>query len=355
MSTAQSPPIVETTASSKVVQGSRAKNKTWKAKAMAPGAWVSTLLHGKADGTSILLEFRCGSKGAEMLVDAFPFDPLQGVPVHAAVVPLAEQAWETAQLHRAELDGDRYHYRIKIVSSSDDGAYHGIIESPWVELAEGEADTLAMPEGMGATPTEMMLSGMVIKLFSANIQLTRASGMLVREQSAGATERLNSEFMAVDKIKTMALDLIQQQAEMAKAEGDTEEIKEFGKTARKWMEMGQEEKLAKQGVKSPDVPKTRKSAAISLWKSLTVAQLDAIKAELGEEKSELLIGLVKNAGSMEDDEIALVFEQQLDAGIVNQIEIMGVVGKVFATDFVPSTWAIWQSRTFSVLVDGPDA
>ncbi len=332
----------------------KTKNPEVKTNCVAPSDWVTTLLHAKDGGSSVLVEFRSGRNGAPMLAESIPFQTLDG-SAHESVVPLAVECWDAAKIHRGELTGARYDYRVRVISVEEDGSFTAMHESEWVELAEGDGDIMSLPAGMESRNwTEQMLSGMVLKLFTANIQLTRASGALVREMSAGSKERLESEFHAVDKLKQMAMELVAREREMAMQEGDAKEVEEFGKTARQWMQMGHEEKLAKQGVKSPDVPTTRKSAAISLWNSITVAQLEAFKNKLGE-KSELILGLIQNAGEMDEDQIADVFKEHLGGGdgLMGGLELVTILGSIFHTDFVPSTWAIWQARTAQVLIEGP--
>lgn len=334
---------------------SSTKDHEWKSKAACPSDWVTTLLHGKSDGSSVLLEFRSGRKGSPMVAESLPFQTLENTPAYDSVVPLACECWDAAQIHRAELAETRYDYRIRVVTMLEEGGFVSVHESSWVELKIGELDVIAVQaEGGEANGTNQLLSQMVIKLFSANIQLTRAAGGLVRQVTEGASERLASEFQSVDKIKQMAMDLIEQERQRAREDGDAQEVAEFGKTARKWMEMGQEEKLAKAGVKSPKVPRTRKSAASSLFNSLTVAQLSQIKKDMGEERSALLLGLMENAASVSEDQLAELLAEHIGNGVEEQFELKAIMDRVFSQKFVPSTWAIWQARTANVLINGAE-
>lgn len=337
-------------------QRSSTKHDEWKAKAAAPGDWVSTLLRGKHDGSSVLIEFRSGSKGAPMLANALPFSTIEGADAVLGIPALASECWEIALEHRQTLEGERYHYRIRVLSSLDEGmGEHALYESAWVEAPRDlDGDVLSI-DMRGGSSIEQLLSGMVIKLFSANIQLTRASGTLVRQVTEGLSAGVESQFSSVNKVKEMASELIEQQRTMAQEEAAMKEVEEFGKTARKWMEIGSEEKIAKAGVKPPPIPKSRVKAAAALRMSITVGQLDALEKELGTERFETIFGLLKNAsgGNMNDEQLGQVLDQALGEGL-ERFELIEVAEKAFSPKFVSSAHAIWQRRTLSVLVNGPE-
>lgn len=343
---------VATTTAKERKRRNKAKNQDVKTKAAAPGAWVTALLHGKTDGTSVMLEFRSGRQGAPMLVEAVPFLTLEGVAAHESVIPLAVELWNSALEHRAQLEGERYDYRIRIVSTTEDGGFHSVIESPWIESPDTDGDILGMSEG--GTSTENMYQAMIVKLFSSNIALTRASAALLREYTAGSRDSVDHEMEMVQKVKQMAMEVIEREREFAKEEADAKEVEEFGKTARQWMQMGHLEKMAKQGIKTPTVPKTRKSAAKSLYASMTVGQLELFKKELGEEKAELLIGLIRNAGDLKEEDIEKLLKENFASDMSGQMEMMSLMEKVFAPPNVPKTWAIWQAQTAGVLINGPE-
>jgi hypothetical protein len=341
-------------AESTKTNGGSSKNQDWKAKAAAPGDWVSTLLRGKHEASTVLIEFRSGRNGAPMLADALPFTLYDGDSVLLSVAPLASECWEVALNHRSELQGARYDYRIRVVSDVAEGEFTVVDESTWIQAPDEIAGDVLSMDTKGADPMVHLLSGMVIKLFSANIQLTRASGSLVRQVTEGMSAGVESQFAGVEKVKQMAQELLDAKAEIAKEQGDAEEVKEFGKTARQWIGMSHEAKLAKQGVATPDVPTTRRQAAISLYNSLTVAQLGQLKKELGDDKAELLVGMLDNANALSDQQVDQLFAEQFSGDAGQQIELLGVAEKVFSAKFVPSTWAIWQTRTATVLISGPD-
>lgn len=340
-------------AASTKTNGSRAKNEEWKAKAAAPGDWVSALLRGKGDGSSVLIEFRAGRKGAPMLVDALPFNTMAGEDAYLGVAPLASECWEVALQHRSGLEGERYDYRIRVVSTSDDGSHNVIIESAWIEAPNEAGDVLRI-DTSGADPMTQLMASMVIKLFSANIQLTRAGGSLLRQASEGSAAGIQSQFAAVEKVKEMAMSLIDKEREFAVAEADSQEIAELGKTARKWMETGAEAKLAKEGVKAPPTPPTRKSAATSLYNSLTVAQLNELQKLLGQDQADMLVGLMERAQSLEEDQLQDLLAAQFANDVNSELKLMEIIEKVFNPNFVPATWAIWQRRTANVLINGPE-
>jgi hypothetical protein len=288
-----------------------------------------------------------------MLVDAIPFQSIVGEDAYLGVAPLASECWEIALEHRSGLEGERYDYRIRVVSTSEDGDHNVMIESAWIEAPNEAGDVLSI-DTRGPDPMTQLMASMVIKLFSANIQLTRAGGTLLRQANEGTAAGIDSQFRSVAKVQEMAMALVEKEREHALAEADSEEVKEFGKTARKWLEMGHEAKLAKQGVKTPDVPTTKKSAAISLYNSLTVAQLHELEKLLGAETSELLIGLMQRAKDLTEEQLADLLAAQFAADVNGSLKLMEVIEKVFSSNFVPSTWAIWQTRTASVLIHGVD-
>lgn len=334
--------------------GKRSKNSEWKSKAAAPGPWVTALLRGKTDGSTVLIEFRSGRKGVPMVADALPFNTMDGDSALLSVAPLASECWEIALNHRQELEGDRYDYRVRVVTDLGDGAELSvIIESEWIELGADDATGSISMDFKGADPMAQLLSQMVLKLFSANIQLTRASGNLVRQVTEGMAAGVDSQFSSVEKVKLMAQELIEAKAEVAKEQGDAEEIKEMGKTARKWIGMSHESKLAKQGVRTPPVPTSRREAAISLYNSLTVKQLTVLKDSLGPDKAELLLGLMDGAEKLNEQQVEQVFAEQLGQ-LGDDLELVTVAEKVFNANYVPSTWAIWQTKTAHVLINGVD-
>lgn len=328
------------------------RNAEAKTKAAAPGDWVTTLLHGKGEGNTILMEFRSGRAGPPMLVESYSCEAIEGLAPHASVIPQACALWDDAKIHRAGLEGDRYDYRIQVLAHTPDGEFHALHESSWIELPSGDGE-FSMPEGMGQTPTEAMLAGMVIKLFNTNIGMTRAGAALLREYTAGSREGIDHEMGMVEKVKAMAMEVIERERQFAKEEADAQEVKEFGMTARQWLQQGHENRLADKGIKTPDVPNTRQSAAKSLWKSLTVGQLDFIKEELGDEKAELLLGLVRNCGDLDEAQIEQLLKENIGQDMESQAEMMSLLENVFSAKFVPAPWAIWQGRTANVLMHGP--
>lgn len=343
-----------TEATSTNTNGKGSKNQDWKLKAAAPGDWVSTLLRGKHEASTVLIEFRSGRQGAPMLADAVPFQTYEGDSVLLSVAPLASECWEKAQEHRSELSGSRYDYRIRVIADVEGGEFSTIDESAWIQAPdEITGDVLGFSNMQGADPMVHMLSGMVLKLFSANIQLTRASGSLVRQVTEGLSAGVDSQFAAVEKVKNMAQDLIDAKTEIAKEQGDAEEVKEIGKTLRQFMQTGHEAKLAKAGLSTPDIPDTKRTAAISLYNSLTVAQLHELEKLLGQDKADMLIGLMQKAKELDDQQLDALLSSHFGADVNAEFQMMEVVEKVFSAKFVPATWAIWQSRTANVLIHGP--
>ena len=154
--------------------------------------------------------------------------------------------------------------------------------------------------------------------------------------------------------KIMAQELIDAKTEMAKEAGDAQEVQEMGKTARKWIGMSHEAKLAKQGVRKPPDPTTRREAAVSLYNSLTVKQLSVLNKELGADKAEMLVGLMESAQKLSDEQVEQVFAEHFGGKMSDDLELLNVAEKVFSADYVPATWAIWQSQCANILINGID-
>ena len=138
---------------------------------------------------------------------------------------------------------------------------------------------------------------------------------------------------------------------VAEEEGDAQEVTEFAATARQWMTQVHEEKLADKGVQAPPVPEGRAKAAEALYQSLTMKQVEKLAEILGKEKSEMLIGMLGNAADMDDEQVATMFGTVFTK-MEDQVKLMGTIEEVFSVEYVPSSWAIWQVRCATVVIDG---
>lgn len=361
---------------SRRAEGAQAKNPLWRTKTIAPSSWVETLLSGSRGGlteqprmgpndeaTGVLLEIRGGRNGAAMLADVLSFETC-GLDAAESIKPLAHDLWERAQAKVAEFGlSQRFDARIKIVETDETGATHVRAESAWVQVPDDEGinekawDDLDFDAGDPVTAMALKMTQILgaqnKELFRANISLVRNAAFLVRESIAGQADRMNSEFATIAKVREISSDLFDARMRMAEAEGDAQEVTELASTARHWMSLAHEDKLAEKGVQAPAVPSSRSDAAAALWQSLTLQQLKAINEELGPEKSELLMGMLENAPNMTDEQIDQLFSAQF-AGTSDALELMAVAEKVFSQDYVPSSWAIWQSRCARVLLHGPE-
>ncbi len=343
----------ETVITSTETKGKRPKNEEWKAKSAAPGDWVSTLLRVEhVEGTTVMIEFRAGRKGAPMLVDAIPYQGFMDEGAYLSVAPMASECWGRALEHRSDLEAERYDYRIRAIQTDDDG-HTTIHESAWVEAPNETGDVLSI-DSRNHDPMTQMLANMVTKLFSVNIGMARANAYTMRQYNEGTAAGVQSQFAAVGKVQQMAQELIDAKTEMAKEAGDAQEVQEMGKTARKWIGMSHEAKLAKQGVRTPNLPATRREAAISLYNSLTVKQLSVLNKELGADKAEMLVGLMEGAQKLSDEQVEQVFAEHFGGKMSDDLELLNVAEKVFSADYVPATWAIWQSQCANILINGID-
>jgi len=234
-------------------------------------------------------------------------------------------------------------------------------ESEWCEVDDdglgfsGEDDVeIGKVGGSGSTEAWALvrvLAGQNKDLFRANVSVVRAAGWLLRESISGQVDRFNADAAKLEQMGKMAGQLADLKMEIASAEGDSEELKEFGKTARKWMEMAHEDKLAEKGIRTPMVPKTRIECARALRSSLTMAQLDTLSETLGPDRADMLAQLLKNASAMTEDQLAAVIDG-LAGDLDQKLQMMEAMSKVFSDRYVPTPWAIFQTRCFTVIVEG---
>ncbi len=351
------------------------KTDNWRSKAIAPTTWVETLLsasrstpkeHARTlpndEATAVLIEFRSGRRGSAMLVDSLPFVTV-GIDATDTIMPLAAECWDHAKEKRAEIDDDRrYDARIKVVETDDTGATTVTATSEWVEVEEemgrGPADDVwdDVPASRGSSEAwavARILGSQNDKLFRANISLVRAAGWLLRESIAGAGDRMNNEFATMQKVRDISGELIDARMEFAKQEADTQEVAEFGHTARHWMGLMHESKLAEKGIDPPDIPDTRAGAAAALYQSLTMMQVEKLSELLGKDKSELLLGVLGNAKDMSDADVEQVIAG-MGSGMTGGFEFATIAEQIFSTDYVMGPHAIWQTRCARVLFEGPE-
>lgn len=348
------------------------KKTDWRSKAMAPVNWVETLLSGtrsppdarprSSEAMAVLVVLRSGRRGSGFLIGTLPFDTV-GFDATDSVAPLAAECWEFSKEKVAEIgDGKTYCAMLKVCETDETGATHVVAESEWHEVdddglgGEGEAwEAVGKGEPYGLAGQLIRVLGAQNKeLFRANISLVRASAFLLRESIHGQADRLNADFATIKQVREIEQQMFDTRTELAQQEADAKEVEELGKTAREWMGLAHEDRLAERGVKTPPVPTTRADAGRGLWQSLNMGQLNKLRELLGPEKSAAMLALLENASTLNDAQIEELLAAQME-GPSAVFELMDVATKVFSSEFAPASYAIWQTRCLRVLLEGPKA
>jgi len=297
-----------------------------------------------------------------MLIGTESFSTV-GFDATDSVLPLVVGLWDRAREKvRAIGDDRRYDAQIRIVETDDDGSTSVSHTSAWVEVdddgmdATGEAYDHAFSLKEGGLPAAMLriALGQNRELFKANISLMRASAYVQREAMQGHRERIDHDFEMMNRVRTVQKEFFDAQRQFAEEEADGKEIEEWGKTARTFLGNAHLEKMARAGVEAPPIPPSRTKAAKALRLSLTIGQLDAIGEKLGAEKAERLMGMIQAAGSgqLSDEQVEELLASQASSSS-DLFELMQVASHVFSNRFVSAAHAVWQTKLFQMVLEGP--